>query len=59
MVVKQVQNGAVSSTCAGGMKHQEVEKNFISVGINSETPVILVYAFLVYDTEKKVTQSYE
>lgn len=28
-------------------EHWEVEKNFISVGINSETPVMLVYAFLI------------
>lgn len=34
-------------------------KNLISGGINSETPVILVYAFLVYYTEKKVSQRYE
>lgn len=40
-------------------KHQEVGKNFISVGINSETPAILVYDILVYYTEKKVSQSYE
>lgn len=37
----------------------EVEKNFISAGINSETPVMLVYAFLFYYTENKVSQSYE
>lgn len=28
-------------------EHWEVEKNFISAGINSETPVMLVYAFFI------------
>lgn len=61
MIVKQVQNGVMSSNYAGSMKqtHWEVEKNFFSVGINSETPVMLGYAFLFYYTEKKVSQSYE
>lgn len=61
MVVKQVQNGAMSSTYAGSVKqtHWEVEKNLVSAGINSEAPVMMVYAFLFCDTEKKVSQSYE
>lgn len=58
--MKQVQNGAGSSTCAESMKQTPGGgKNLISGGINSETPVILVYAFLVYYTEKKVSQRYE
>lgn len=59
MVVKQVQNGAMSSIYAGSKTNTEVKKNLLSAGINCEAPVIMVYTFLFCNTEKKISQSYE
>lgn len=52
---------SVNTTYAGSVKQTlwEVEKNLISVGINSETPVMLVYTFKKILLHWKESQNYE